>query len=189
MSGTEMSANLARNLAALREAKNMSQRRLSELADIPRSTLTHIESGDGNPTLENIARLSSTLGVGIEELLARPRSDVKLFPKADIPVRVKGKGAVQVYKLLPERVRGLEIDRMELEPRAVMKGTPHTTGTKEYMHVLAGTVTVLVAGEIHEVATGDVFAFPGDQGHSYLNRGKRKAVAISVVVPVPVTQR
>ena len=43
---------------------------------------------------------------------------------------------------------------------------------------------MLVAGEVFVVSAGDVFAFPGDQAHSYVNRGVADAVALSVVVPV-----
>lgn len=181
------SQNLARHVIALRNSRNLSQRQLAERADIPRSTLTHLESGAGNPSLANLAKLSAALGVGIEELLARPRSDSRLIRAAEIPVERRGNGRMQVADLLPERVRGLEITRMTFEPAGSMRGTPHTPGTKEYLHVIAGCVTVVVAGIASEVRAGDVLAFPGDQPHSYANRENDAATALSVVVPLPVT--
>lgn len=180
--------NLARNTQMLRKRKNLSQRQLAAMADIPRSTLTNIESGDANPSLNNLAKLSAALGVGIEELLSRPRSECKLICADRIPVRSRGRGQVSVYKLMPERIKGLEIDRLEIEPGASMGGTPHVRGTKEYLHCISGRMTTLVAGEAFEVAKGDVLAFPGDQRHSYRNRGTNRAIAISVVVPVPLSK-
>ena len=66
-----------------------------------------------------------------------------------------------------------------------MSGHPHVAGTKEYMVGVAGKITVQVAGEDFLVKPGDVFAFPGDQRHSYRNSGMQVAVALSIVVPVP----
>lgn len=180
---------LASNVAALRRTKRLTQRQLAELADIPRSTVTNIESGGGNPSLANLVRLSSALGVGVEELLAAPRSECVLIPADKVPSRDRGGGRVRVFELLPERVKGLVIERMELEPGGSMRGTPHVTGTKEYLHAMGGTVSVLVAGQLFAVAKGDVLAFPGDQPHSYVNRTKSPAVAISVVAPTPVSER
>jgi transcriptional regulator with XRE-family HTH domain len=176
---------LAANVRNLRRKQNMSQEQLALRAGMPRSTVTNIESGGANPSLANLALLSTALGVGLEEILSRPRSECQLLEAADVPVRSRSHGAVSVRKLLPERVRGLELDRLEIAPGASMAGTPHITGTKEYLYCLAGEVTVLVAGEAFVVDAGDVLAFPGDQAHSYRNRGRRKAEAISVVVPIP----
>lgn len=181
---TDAATNLSRNVLALRRGRNLSQASLATLAGIPRSTIAHIESGAGNPSLANLARLSAALGVGIEELLARPRNACVLVPAAQVPVRLRASGRVQVADLLPERVRGLEITRMCIEPQATMRGTAHVFGTKEYLHTIEGEVSVLVAGEVFVVSAGDVFAFPGDQAHSYVNRGVVDAVALSVVVPV-----
>jgi len=58
-------------------------------------------------------------------------------------------------------------------------------GTKEYLTVLEGEVSVYVAGNLYAVQAGDVLAFPGNQPHSYLNTQFAPAVAISVVIPVP----
>lgn len=177
--------HLSRNVAELRKAKGWSQGRLAEAAGIPRTTLTHVESGSANPALSNLVKISSALQVGIEELLSRPRSDSRLIPADDVPVDLRHGGDVRIYKLLPDAIQGLEIDRMELEPGAFMSGTPHVRGTKEYLTMVQGTVQVMVAGEEFMARKGSVLAFPGDQAHSYRNPGESVAKAISIVVPVP----
>ncbi len=183
---TQPASYLAINVRALRKARSWTQQQLAERAAIPRSTVASMESGAGNPSLTNLAALSAALGVGIEELLARPRTECTLVRAADLPVRRRGGGRVVVTKVLPERIRGMEIDRMEFVPGASMPGTPHVTGTKEFFHCLSGRMQVLVSGQMFGVAAGDVLAFPGDQRHSYRNAGNDAAVAVSVVVPVPV---
>jgi len=175
---------LADNIVALRKKLGMSQQQLAKLAQIPRSTLTHIESGSGNPSLSNLARLSFALQVGIEELLSRPRTECVLFEEASIPVQKRSQGKALVYKLLPDRVKGMEVDRMELAPMTTMPGRPHVTGAKEYLIVMRGEITVAVAGEQFTVPRGAVLAFPGDQAHAYRNLQAEPATGISVVIPV-----
>ena len=181
---SKVSLYLANNIVALRKQRAFSQEQLARLAEIPRSTLTHIESGSGNPSLQNLVKISAALQVGLEELLSRPRNECELRELAQIPVIKRSQGRVRVFKLLPDKVKGLDVDRMEIDAGAVMGGQPHLAGAKEYITVLQGEITVLVAGESYKVKSGGVFAFPGDQAHSYRNTGAGSALAISVVVPV-----
>lgn len=179
----DIAGYLAQNIEALRKKRQLTQAQLAKLADLPRSTLTYLESGAGNPSLQNLVRISAALQVSIEELLSAPRTRTKLIKAADVtPNR---KGAALVYDLLPDPIPGMHIDRLELEPGARMAGVPHTSGTKEYLTPLQGEVTVRVSGGTFVVERGDVFAFPGDQPHSYHNSGNSRAVCISVVVVAP----
>ena len=180
----ETAACLANNVIEIRRRRQWSQAQLSDRSGIPRSTIANIETGAGNPSLRNLVRLATALGIGIDELLARPRSDCQLIRAPDVPVRRRGQGRVLIHKLLPERVRGMEIDRMEFSAGASMGGTPHIAGTKEYLCCIDGQMQVRVAGRLFELASGDVLAFPGDQRHSYRNPAGRPASAVSVVAPV-----
>lgn len=175
---------LSLNIVQLRKARGLSQDQLAKLAEIPRSTLTNIESGAGNPSLQNLVRISAALQVGIEELLSRPRNEVELITEDRVPVEKRSQGRVKMYQLTPEKVKGLDVDRMEMEIGSTMGGHPHLKGAKEYFSVIQGEVTLMIAGETYRVRRGDVLAFPGDQPHSYRNTGESKVVAISVVVPI-----
>ena len=176
---------LSINLLSLRRKRGLSQNQLSERADIPRSTITHMESGEGNPSLTNLCKLAAALGISIEELLSRPRSECTLLKASEIPVLSRSAGRVRVHKLMPDAVRGIEIDKVEIQAHSSMGGRPHLPGSKEYLITLAGEVIVSVAGDDYTVANGDVLAFPGDQKHAYRNRKSRPAVALSVVLPMP----
>ncbi len=186
---TAISHYLAQNLLALRRQKNLSQQQLSKDADIPRSTITHMESGEGNPSLNNLCKLASALNVSIEELLSRPRNACTLLKAKDVPVLSRSTGKVKVHKLMPDKVRGIELDKIEITAHSSMGGKPHVRGTKEYLMALQGTVIVAVAGDNYEVEAGDVLAFPGDQKHAYRNPAATPAVALSVVLPMPYTDK
>jgi transcriptional regulator with XRE-family HTH domain len=183
-----LAENLAANLRHLREARGLTQQQLAALAGLPRSTVAQIETGAGNPTLAVLARLGSSLRLGIEELLSAPRAPVQLFPRGTLPSRAHSRGARgEVRSLLPDPIPGMQIDRVELAPGARLAGVPHRAGTKEYLACERGRLTLWTGGERFDLAPGDVAAFLGDQPHSYLNEGDAVAVGYSVVTLAPVS--
>ena len=182
-----LSRNLAKNLVSLREKRGLSQNGLAKLSGVPRSTLNHLESGQGNPSLVILAKVSGALQISLEELLATPRATVKLIKAKDIPSRRQGtQGTTAIYRLLPDPIPGMEMDRMEYGPGDRKGGIPHVVGTKEYFTCIQGEMTVHVGGQKFRVEPGDVLAFPGDQPHSYQNTGTIRSLCLSVVVLAPI---
>lgn len=182
---TRISMYLAQNIAQLRGKRNLSQLQLAKLAGVPRTTLTHIESGSGNPSLANLAKIAASLSVSIEELLSRPRQDISLIEADQVPLQTRGSGNVQIAKLMPDKIKGIEIDRLEFAVGSVMGGHPHLQGTKEYLSVIHGELTVHISGEVFVVKKGGVLAFPGNQAHSYKNTSRGVTLALSIVIPIP----
>ena len=176
-----VSTYLAQNVLALRRSRSLTQAGLAGLAGVPRSTVTYIESGEGNPSLKILCKISAALQVGIETLLTRPRSEIELIRAREIEMEVRGGGSARLFKLLPDPIPGMEIDRMEIEPGGKLPGLPHLAFTKEYLTCVEGEVVVHVAGERFRVLKGDVLAFPGNQPHSYQNPGDKPVICISVV--------
>jgi mannose-6-phosphate isomerase-like protein (cupin superfamily) len=124
-------------------------------------------------------RVAGALSVTLEELVAVPRAAAHLYRRGELPVRQLGEATV--FKLLPDVIAGMEIDRIELPPSARMTGVPHTPGTREYLTCASGDIVLVAAGERFELAVGDVVAFRGDQRHSYFNPGARPSIGFSVV--------
>lgn len=179
-----LSAHLARNIRQLRQTRGYTQHQIAKLSRLPRATWANLESGSANPTLTVLHRVAVALQVSIEELIAAPRADVRLYPKGALPARRRGE--VGVSSLLPDEVPGMQIERLELPPGARLVGVPHTTGTREYLTCESGQLQLLAAGETFALAPGDVAVFRGDQRHSYSNAGARVAVGYSVVMLAPV---
>jgi transcriptional regulator with XRE-family HTH domain len=176
--------NLADNLRRLREERGFSQQQIARISGVPRPTWTSLESGSANPTLSVLTRVATALQVSIEELIGAPRSACQFFPSGAIPSRRRGDATLRA--LLPESIPGLDIGRMELAPGGVMKGVPHTAGTREYLTCESGEIELSASGERWSLAAGDALVFRGDQRHTYRNPGRRRAVAVSVVAFAPV---
>lgn len=182
MESSEALANhLGANLRAIRQTRGLTQAQLATLSAVPRSTIANIETGAGNPTLSVLALLATSLQLSMEELLSRPKGGCQVFRKGELPkIQKDGKRAV-MQRLLPFPTPGMEIDRVGLQPGARFAGAPHRAGTSEYLACERGLLTVWVSGERFDLSPGDVAAFPGDQSHSYHNRGKTLAVGFAVV--------
>jgi XRE family transcriptional regulator, regulator of sulfur utilization len=179
----DVAENLANNMRQLREARGLSQQHMAALAGIPRPTWANLETGGANPTLSVLVKVAASLGISLEELVGPPRPGARRYAAADLPLRRRG--GVLVRQLLPEALRGLALERMELAPGSAMPGTPHTAGTREYLTCERGTVELSAAGESWRLEAGDVVVFRGDQRHGYRNPGRKTAVAYSVVALAP----
>ena len=181
----DLAARLAKNIRHLRDVRALTQQQVSKLANLPRATWANLESGVANPTLAVLHKVAVALQVSLEELISTPRASAKFYKRDTLTVRALG--PVSVRKLLPDKIPGMEIDRIELPPLARMTGVPHTPGTREYLTCESGEITLAVSGERWRLDPGDVVVFRGDQRHSYTNAGERLAIGYSVVILAPVT--
>ncbi len=177
---TDIHANLAQNIRRLREARGLSQERMSQLSGIPRPTWANLESGAANPTLAVLSKAAAALQLSIEELLGAPRAEVRLYRRGEVKERQRQ--GTRLRPLLPEALPGLEIARMAIRPGGHMVGIPHTPGTREYLTCERGEVQLSAAGEKWLLEEGDMLVFRGDQPHGYKNPDPAvTAIAISVV--------
>lgn len=174
--------NLGKNLAFLRKSRGITQSKLSAVSGIPRTTLSYIESGNGNPSLSILTTLALSLGVSIEELLSSPRPTCLLVREKELKRQIRARGQAEIVTLLPDPIPGLQFERLNLNPSALILGVPHSKGTKEYFTCTFGQIAVSVEGQEYVLNKGDVLAFPGDRKHSYRNLEKIESQGISIIV-------
>jgi transcriptional regulator with XRE-family HTH domain len=178
----QVAAHLARNLAALRHVRGQTQDALAKAAGVPRSTIANLESGEGNPSLAVLVKVAGALGVPIDELLGSPRARVRKWAAEDIASQRPG-GGITLRPLVPEPSPNELLNIMDFAAGANMRGTPHLSGTREYFTCIEGNVVIYLAGDRHELAAGEVLAFPGNLPHAYQNASQTApAQGISIVV-------
>ena len=176
----DLAARLAHNVRELRQARGFTQQQMAKLSGLPRATWSNLESGSGNPTLNVLYAVCSAFQVSLEEIVAEPRANARLYPKGTLPLKLRG--AVTVSSLLPDKIPGVQIERLELPVGSRMIGVPHTPGTREYLTCESGELELVASGESFLVHEGDVVVFRGDQRHSYRNAGRKLAIGYSVVM-------
>lgn len=61
---------IGKNIKKLRQARGLSQDRLSKAADVSYNSIVKLETGGiTNPTIETLQKIAKALGVSIEELV------------------------------------------------------------------------------------------------------------------------
>src|SRR4051794_26906239 len=165
---------LAANLRRLRIARHLSLSELARATAMSKATLSGIENGRANPTVETLAALASALRISVVELLGElPLGDVCV-------VRAAGARFGQrdgLAHLLLEAADGHEVAVIALEARQVQEVEPNPEGARASLYVLDGPV---IAGPVErstELGTGDYMAFPADVPHLY-SAGRKAARAL-----------
>jgi len=70
MSNNNRGSKIAKNLKKIRQDKDISQNRLSKLADLSLNTVVTVESGvNPNPTIETLTKIAKALEVGVDDLI------------------------------------------------------------------------------------------------------------------------
>ncbi|HUH86313.1 MAG TPA: helix-turn-helix transcriptional regulator [Stellaceae bacterium] len=118
-----VAAHLGRNLSTLRRTRGLTQGALAKAAALPRSTIANLESGEGNPSLTVLVKVSDALGVPVDELLASARAQVRHWRAAEVAERRMGHG-LKVRPLIPEPAPDETMTIMSFEPGGALKGTP-----------------------------------------------------------------
>lgn len=171
---------LSQNMLALRQSRGITQTQLAAVSGVPRSTITHMESGAGNPSLSNIMRVAAALEVQVQELLSPPLVVAQYYARADVPV--KRKGDCDITDILPGGVKNCAVEKFEMPAQGGFVGVPHQRGTREYFYVLAGKIQVAVQDQLFVLEAGEALVFAGDERHAYKNLLKTRAAAISVLI-------
>ena len=65
-------STIGKNIKRLRQEKELSQDKLSKLADLSLNTVVKIELDESpNPTIETIQKIAKALGVSVDDLLTK----------------------------------------------------------------------------------------------------------------------
>ena len=141
---------------------------LAKRAGIAKSTLSQLESGTGNPSLETLWALGTALGVPLSRLIDPPRSDIRVIRAGEGVVMHAERDPYEAVMLAScPPGAGRDIYRVGAEPGAGHRASPHTSGTVE--HLILGTGRVLAGpeGEAVELGPGDYLRYPGDIPHVF----------------------
>ncbi len=166
----------------LRASHKMTQKELAELAGIPRATLANMEKPTGNPSISVVVKVAQVLGVPVEDLVTKEQSTfVTRVLREDMPTVRQDDGKYVSTSASPLSVPFLQINDLNMLPGCRTRGRPHPEGSHELFLCLEGTATVEIHDEIHEVESGNLIYFPGNQPHNYCNAGLKPVHAITVV--------
>lgn len=160
-------ARIAASIRRERERAGLSLSELARIAGIAKSTLSQLESGGGNPSLETLWALSVALDVPFSRLVdhpSRPRVTVLRRGEGTVVVSEVAHYAATLLASCPPSARR-EIYLVTAEPGPPRESDPHQPGTVEHAVIGAGRALIGPVGEAVELGPGDYIAYPGDVPH------------------------
>lgn len=166
---------IARNLRRWRLTRELTLTALAEQAGVAKSTVSLIERGQGNPSIDTVWALAAALGVPFASLFhdEPPADDVTVVRADDASVIAVDQAGLDtdglVIRHLLTRTGGalIEIYTLELDEGAVRHADAHVAGLFEHLTIAAGTVEISTESFSEVVSQGDLISFRADRPHTY----------------------
>ncbi|MEU6572687.1 XRE family transcriptional regulator [Streptomyces sp. NPDC046805] len=157
---------LAANLRRARTQRGLSLSELSRRSKIGKATLSQLESGAGNPTIETVFSLSRVLEVPISDLLDTPPTGELTVVRAAETEVLSGEGVdLRPLQRIESGDAVVEVFDQRVRAGCRQESLGHV-GT-EHTIVQAGRLGVRVEGEEVELGPGDYVRFDASRPHSY----------------------
>ena len=172
--------SVAATLKRLRRQKNLSLEELAQLSGVSRSMLSQIERDTTNPTVATLWRITTALGVSIDEALgsSKPKEDLEVLPGQTLPQIGSSDGLMVLRVLGPMASAGAhEWYEVTAKPKALLDSKAHAANTWEHLYVTEGEITVTSGEQRQVVVAGCLVRYRADVPHSLRNAGKAVAKA------------
>ncbi|AIR03174.1 MULTISPECIES: helix-turn-helix domain-containing protein [Cedecea] len=159
---------IARSLARERGRAGLSLAEVARRAGIAKSTLSQLEAGNGNPSLETLWALCVALNIPFATLLEPQSARTQIIRRGE-GSRISAEQANYVAILLASCPPGVRRDiyLVEAQPGTPRLSEPHPPGSVEHMIVTQGRALVGLTESAEELAVGDYICYPADQPHIF----------------------
>lgn len=166
---------LAHNLRMWRERRGLSASALAREAGISKSTVSELERGNGNPSLDTLWALAKTLTIPLGSLFTAStnHSDTEIKRLIDAPVIARDGTKVIAQLLAGWRTAGeVEVAVVTLAPNATRNSRGNAGGVVERAICMSGLIEVGPEGSSSLLEPGDMLTFRADQPHIYRARAE-----------------
>lgn len=175
---------VAHNVRRFRQERGFSMGELARRAGLAKQTLSTLEQGQGNPTVETIGLVADALDVPLRRLLTEWGTPV-FVQRADDGEWLQGAGWTE--RMLDEvygsgYVRTTLI-RLERKGRPSEPIAPHAIGSLHHLYVVSGRVRVGPEREPVDLGPGDFARYPSDVPHVISALTERAVVHVVTTEP------
>ena len=161
---------LASNLRKWLQRRALSQSALARAAQVSKSTVSELERGNGNPSLDTLWSLAQSLNISLGALFvpSSGRTDAELCRLVDAPVIASDEGAYVAQLMASWRPQGeVEVSVVTLAAGAERNSAGNAPDVIERAVCASGQVAVGPVGREQILEEGDMITFRADQPHVY----------------------
>jgi transcriptional regulator with XRE-family HTH domain len=164
----DVAESLARNLRRVRRQRGLSLSALAREAGVSKATLSGLERGNGNPSIDTVWWLAQALNVPFGALFEDASQDDVTVVRLEEAQIVSAEGGFTGRRLLSRDGRGrIELYVLDLERGVRRDAAAHPPGVVEHVIVMKGRVDVGPDGDSTVLGAGDCISFPADRSHHY----------------------
>ncbi|MEN0580989.1 XRE family transcriptional regulator [Phytobacter palmae] len=159
---------IAKSLVRERLRTGLSLAEIARRAGIAKSTLSQLEAGNGNPSIETLWSLCVALDIPFARLLEPQAIKTQVIRRGE-GTKVVAEQAHYQATLLATCPPGARRDIyfLDTQPGADRISQPHPPGSVEHIIVTRGRAMVGLTEAPEELNEGDYICYPADQPHIF----------------------
>jgi transcriptional regulator with XRE-family HTH domain len=180
----ELASIVAANVTRRRIARGWSMGELAKASGVGKSTLSMIEAGSANPSMETLVHLSTALGVPFGDLVTAAGASLDVLRFGEGP-QIESAGGSFRGQLLRSTGRRMtsELYSFVVEAGSVYEAEPHPLGVIETIVCTQGRIRVGPIDQPVVLKAGDRVTFAADVAHSYEAIRTRACVVLTLEYP------
>lgn len=159
---------IAKSLVRERQRTGLSLAEIARRAGIAKSTLSQLEAGNGNPSIETLWSLCVALDIPFARLLEPQTVSTQIIRRGEgtkVLAEHANFEAILLATCPPGARRDLYI--LTAQPGADRISHPHPPGSVEHIIVTRGRAMVGLTESPEELSAGDYICYPADQAHIF----------------------
>jgi transcriptional regulator with XRE-family HTH domain len=181
---TDDSVELGQRIAAARNSKGFSLRRLAEKINVTPSLLSQIERGLANPSLNTLRMIAVSLDIPLFSLFTEPTNVNKLITRANNRKKIIFPHSNWEYTLLsPDLSGAIEMILMTIPPHSQSSEVSLSHTGEEVAYVLSGTVILYLEDSMETLEKGDSVKITSGLRHLWKNDSDSNVEVIFAVTP------
>ncbi|MBF4458993.1 MULTISPECIES: helix-turn-helix domain-containing protein [unclassified Pseudoclavibacter] len=172
-------AAIGGRLRSVRQLRQMTIEQLASATGLSKSFLSRVERDQTSPSVSTLVLLCDVLNIEVGELFSAP--DAQLVRFDDAPQINLGGTNVYERLLSPRNDPRFQVVRSRVD--AGMSGTGgeelySVNCEVDFLHVLRGSITVVLASETWDLESGDSITLDGREPHTWHTRDSTEGVEL-----------
>ncbi len=178
----DINRNISINLKTIRKERGLTLEDLSGVSGVSKSMLGEIERSGTNPTILVLWKIAEGLKIPLTKLFEEDTKEY-LIIRNDEKKRINNDDEFSIFTLFPYYdLHNLEVHKIEMASSSKLSNPGHLNGVDEYIFLIDGEVKLKIGKVECNLSKGDAIRFNAESYHEIINKKKKAAHLLNVMV-------